>query len=154
MLPPARRPRSRLRFTPYYGATTLRLPLPSLAVALSLLLPACHAQTPVAQSGPAASSAAATVTALPACVATGEAGDPFVIDWPSDTRGDLEIALKRKVAVLKITCSSVRVLPDCSAEGADGFWRHRPRPAGAGVDRRSLARAGARRPLRTVRASR
>jgi hypothetical protein len=62
---------------PYYGATTLRLLLPSLAVALSLLLPACHAQTPVAQSGPAASSAAATATAPPACVATGETGDPF-----------------------------------------------------------------------------
>jgi TPR repeat protein len=97
----------------------VRLLLPALAIAVSLALPACHAQTPVAQTGPVTRSAVAT--AAPACAATGDTGDPFVVDWPSETRGDLEVAMKHTVAVLAVTCSSVRVLPDCSAEGAYSY---------------------------------
>lgn len=93
---------------------TLRPSLYALLAALFPALSACHAPTPVAQ---APLSAVAPAPAA-ACVAPGEFAESFVIDWPSERRGDLEIALKRKVVVVAATCSSVRILPDCTAEAA------------------------------------
>jgi TPR repeat protein len=62
----------------------------------------------------------ATNTPAP-CLAPGDSPDPFVVDWPADRRGDLEVALKRGIVVLSLSCTSTRVLPDCSAEGAYSF---------------------------------
>jgi hypothetical protein len=65
---------------------------------------------------------ATTATNTPApCIAPGDTPDPFVIDWPADRRGDVEVALKRGIVVLSLSCTSARVLPDCSADGAYSF---------------------------------
>jgi TPR repeat protein len=55
------------------------------------------------------------------CLPHGDSPDPFVIDWPSDRRADIEVALKRGTVVLSLSCTSARILPDCSAEGTYSF---------------------------------
>jgi len=81
----------------------------------------CHAQTPAADPARIAPPANAASSGSVPCLAQGDSPDPFVIDWPSDRRGDLEVALKRGVVVLNFSCASARILPDCSAEGAYSF---------------------------------
>ena len=105
---------------------SLRTPLLSnLVLTAALALSGCHSQTPV--SGPSARVEPASTVANPAsgtpapCLAPGDNPDLFVVDWPSDRRGDLEVALKRGLVALNVSCTSARILPDCSADGAYSF---------------------------------
>ena len=88
-------------------------------------LSACHSQTTVAPLNiPHAPTA---TTPPPPSVCLADSSEPFIFDWPSDRRGDLEVALKQKVVVLNVTCSSVRILPDCTADGEYRFVGMSPR---------------------------
>jgi TPR repeat protein len=93
----------------------------TLYLGILLTLSGCLSQTYVADPAHVAVPASATTHSPAVCLAPGDSPDPFVIDWPSDRRGDLEIALKRGVVVLSLSCSSARVLPDCDAQGAYSF---------------------------------
>ena len=93
---------------------TMRVPLPALIVAIVPALASCHSQT----NAVASPQVPAIAASAPQCVPPGEMAESFAVDWPSERRADLEIALKRSVVVLHATCSSVRILPDCSADAA------------------------------------
>lgn len=46
---------------------------------------------------------------------------PLIVDWKSTKRGDLEAAMADGVAVVKLTCEGIEVLPDCRVAGDYGF---------------------------------
>jgi len=48
-------------------------------------------------------------------------GEPLVVDWKPEHRGDLEIVMKEGVAVASYSCKGLKILKDCKAEGAYGF---------------------------------
>lgn len=48
-------------------------------------------------------------------------GEPLVVDWRPDHRGDLEIAMKEGVAVVAYTKEGMRLLKGCHAKGKYGF---------------------------------
>jgi uncharacterized protein len=97
---------------------SIHTPLP---LALLLALGGCHSQTPVAAPTAHIELAAPAASGPAPCLAQDDTPDPFVLDWPSDRRADLEVALKRGVVVLSLSCTSARILPDCAAEGAYSF---------------------------------
>lgn len=55
------------------------------------------------------------------CRAPGEEGEPLVVDWPTEQRGDLETAMKGGIAVVAYDCKTVKVLNDCTADGRYNF---------------------------------
>lgn len=55
------------------------------------------------------------------CRAPGEEGEPLVVDWPTEQRGDLETAMKGGIAVVAYDCKTVKVLSDCQGEGKYNF---------------------------------
>ena len=46
---------------------------------------------------------------------------PLVVDWDLQSRGDLEVAMKRGIAVVAYDCKTLRVLPDCRVRGGYSF---------------------------------
>jgi len=51
----------------------------------------------------------------------GKAGEPLIVDWKPEQRGDLEVAMKQGVAVLAYDCKGIRLLPDCHLDGTYAF---------------------------------
>lgn len=48
-------------------------------------------------------------------------GEPLIVDWKPEQRGDLEVAMKDGIAILSYSCQSLKVLPDCKLDGKYGF---------------------------------
>src|SRR5690606_8597226 len=48
-------------------------------------------------------------------------GQPLVVDWQPEQRGDLEVAMREGVAVVGFGPKGLRLLPDCRIDGAYGF---------------------------------
>ncbi|EYF05680.1 tetratricopeptide repeat protein [Chondromyces apiculatus] len=48
-------------------------------------------------------------------------GEPLVVDWKPDQRGDLEIAMREGVAVVSYSCEGMKLLKDCHIDGNYGF---------------------------------
>jgi hypothetical protein len=48
-------------------------------------------------------------------------GEPLVVDWRPDHRGDLEVAMREGVAVVSYTKEGMRLLKGCHANGKYGF---------------------------------
>ena len=48
-------------------------------------------------------------------------GEPLVVDWKSEQRGDLEIAMKDGVAVVAYSCDTLELLKDCRIDGQYGY---------------------------------
>src|SRR5262245_47206036 len=48
-------------------------------------------------------------------------GEPLVVDWKPEQRGDLEIAMKDGVAVVSYSCDKLELLKDCRIEGQYGY---------------------------------
>lgn len=46
---------------------------------------------------------------------------PLVVDWKQEQRGDLEIAMKDGLAVVKYSCEGIELLADCKVDGEYGF---------------------------------
>ena len=46
---------------------------------------------------------------------------PLVVDWRPESRADLEVAMRRGVAVVAYDCHELRLLPDCTIDGRYGF---------------------------------
>ena len=55
------------------------------------------------------------------CQGVGEGGEPLVVDWKPDQRGDLEIAMKEGVAVVAYSCEGIKLLKECHLEGNYGY---------------------------------
>jgi hypothetical protein len=56
-----------------------------------------------------------------ACDDVSAGGEPLVVDWRPDQRGDLELAMREGVAVVAYDCEGLRLLADCRIEGSYGF---------------------------------
>lgn len=52
---------------------------------------------------------------------------PYVLEWPTSTRGDLEAAMAGNVVVVSYSCDGVKVLPDCKVEGDYGYLALTPK---------------------------
>ena len=89
----------------------------TLFFAASLAAVGCQSQVPAVM---VAAPTVSTTAPVP-CFANADSPDRFVVDWPSDQRTALEIALKKGVVVLNVSCSTVRVLPDCAADGTYSY---------------------------------
>src|SRR6185436_9621599 len=48
-------------------------------------------------------------------------GEPLVVDWDSERRGHLEIAMKQGLAVVHYDPAKIEVLRDCKIEGNYGY---------------------------------
>lgn len=55
------------------------------------------------------------------CKEVGREGKPLVVDWKPEQRGDLEVAMKQGVAVVKYDCNSIKLLENCHLDGSYGF---------------------------------
>lgn len=55
------------------------------------------------------------------CQGVGEGGEPLVVDWKPEQRGDLEIAMKEGVAVVGYSCEGIKLLKECHIEGNYGY---------------------------------
>ncbi len=52
------------------------------------------------------------------CKRDGVAGNPLIVDWPPEQRGDLEVAMKEGVPVVRYTCERFELLRDCRIKGS------------------------------------
>jgi TPR repeat protein len=55
------------------------------------------------------------------CESVAEGGEPLVVDWKAEQRGDLEVAMQEGVAIVSYTCEALKLLKDCHIEGNYGF---------------------------------
>lgn len=55
------------------------------------------------------------------CVTGDGNPQPLVVDWQAETRTDLEVSMRRGVAVVAYDCKALRVLPDCTLDGNYNF---------------------------------
>ena len=55
------------------------------------------------------------------CHETDGSGEPLVVDWKPDQRGDLEIAMREGVATVSYSCQGMKLLKDCKIEGSYGY---------------------------------
>ncbi len=55
------------------------------------------------------------------CRSVDSGGEPLVVDWKPDERGDLEVAMKDGVAVVAYSCQGLKLLKDCHIDGEYGF---------------------------------
>src|SRR5688572_24606002 len=96
-----------------------RLRLSALSLASTLLF-ACgpgtagNAVRPEAPSGAEAMEEPTNAQ----CKGVAEHAEPLIVDWRSKERLDLELSMKKGVAVVSYDCSQMRVLKDCSVEGS------------------------------------
>jgi TPR repeat protein len=55
------------------------------------------------------------------CAVGDPSPQPLVVDWRPEARADLEVAMRRGVAVVAYDCHQLRVLPDCTVAGGYDF---------------------------------
>ncbi|AKT42873.1 tetratricopeptide repeat protein [Chondromyces crocatus] len=55
------------------------------------------------------------------CRDVSEGGEPLVVDWKPDQRGELELAMGEGVAVVAYSCDGIKLLKDCRIDGSYGF---------------------------------
>lgn len=77
---------------------------------------------------PAAPTAREALGEDVACRAVGASAEPLIVDWKSNERTDLEVAMKEGVAVVAYDCKTLRLVKGCSVHGEYAF---------AGVSRRA-----------------
>ena len=53
------------------------------------------------------------------CHEVESSGEPLVVDWKPDQRGDLEIAMREGVAVVSYSCQGIKLINDCKIKGSD-----------------------------------
>ena len=58
-----------------------------------------------------------------ACREADSSGEPLVVDWKPEQRGDLELVMKENVAVVAYSCKGIKLLKECKVDGKYGF-RH------------------------------
>lgn len=57
------------------------------------------------------------------CHEVGKTGEPLVVDWKPDQRGDLEIAMREGVAVVAYSCEGIKLLKDCHLKESKDAYR-------------------------------
>jgi uncharacterized protein len=93
----------------------------SAAVVLSGLLAGSCGGTPADLLRPKDPSAAAALGEGAACHQVDKYGEPLVVDWKPDQRGDLEEVMHDGVAVVAYSCTGIKLLKQCHLEGSYGY---------------------------------
>jgi TPR repeat protein len=105
--------------------TTVRSPLLALslaAVASSLASVSCGPGAAAEAIRPKDPSAAAALgDGAGSCHEVEKYGEPLVVDWKPDQRGDLEEVMHDGVAVVAYSCSGIKLLKQCHIEGSYGY---------------------------------
>ena len=87
-----------------------------------LLTCGCGGGTPADLLRPKDPSAAAALgDGAGACHQVEKYGEPLVVDWKPDQRGDLEEVMHDGVAVVAYDCSGIKLLKQCHLDGAYGY---------------------------------
>src|SRR5215467_4909817 len=55
------------------------------------------------------------------CTTVGTEADPLVVDLSPDLRGNLEVAMRKGVAVVSYDCKKLKILEDCTIESEDAY---------------------------------
>ena len=55
------------------------------------------------------------------CREADSSGEPLVVDWKPEQRGDLELLMKENVAIVSYSCKGFKLLKDCKVDGTYGF---------------------------------
>ena len=55
------------------------------------------------------------------CREADSSGEPLVVDWKPEQRGDLELMMKENVAIVSYSCKGFKLLKDCKVDGTYGF---------------------------------
>jgi TPR repeat protein len=55
------------------------------------------------------------------CREAENSGEPLVVDWKPEQRGDLELMMKENVAIVSYSCKGFKLLKDCKVDGNYGF---------------------------------
>lgn len=88
----------------------------------SLLSLSCGGGTPADALRPKDPTAAAALgEGGGTCHQVERYGEPLVVDWKPDQRGDLEEAMHDGVAVVAYSCSGIKLLKQCHVDGAYGY---------------------------------
>ncbi len=95
--------------------------LPCAVVAAGLLASSCGGGTPADLLRPKDPSAAAALGDGAACHQVEKYGEPLVVDWKPDQRGDLEEVMHDGVAVVAYSCTGIKLLKQCHLDGAYGY---------------------------------
>jgi uncharacterized protein len=91
--------------------------LPLLPAALAVLLGGCGGGEAVMPKDKTFADALGSG----ACFASDGYGEPLIVDWRPEQRGDLEVTMKDGLPVVAYDCKSLRLLADCTVEGSFGF---------------------------------
>ena len=91
----------------------------SLAIA-SVSVLGCGAGAPAEAIRPDAPTASKALDEAE-CREVEKGGEPLIVDWKPEHRGDLEVAMKDGVAVMSYSCKGIKLLGDCKIEGDYGF---------------------------------
>jgi uncharacterized protein len=55
------------------------------------------------------------------CRSVQNGAEPLIVDWKPEQRGDLEVAMKDGLAVVRYGCDGIKLLADCKIDGEYGF---------------------------------
>jgi len=55
------------------------------------------------------------------CREAENSGEPLVVDWKPEQRGDLELVMKENIAIVSYSCKGFKLLKDCKVDGNYGF---------------------------------
>lgn len=55
------------------------------------------------------------------CREADNSGEPLVVDWKPEQRGDLEVLMKENVAIVSYSCKGFKLLKECKVDGNYGF---------------------------------
>lgn len=91
-----------------------------LLTAGSLTLAACGAGA-AAETVRPADIKAGDAMGEGACGDVSQGGEPLIVDWKPEQRGDLEIAMKEGIAVVSYSCEKIQLLPECKLDGEYGY---------------------------------
>jgi TPR repeat protein len=99
-----------------------RLPITASILASAVALSSCGGGTPADLLRPKDPTAAGALgEGAGACHQVEKYGEPLVVDWKPDQRGDLEEVMHDGVAVVAYDCSGIKLLKQCHVEGTYGY---------------------------------
>lgn len=87
---------------------------------LSILLAGCGAGAPAEAIRPNAPTGSQALNEAE-CHGVDQGGEPLIVDWKPEQRGDLEVAMKEGIAIVSYSCEGIKLLPDCKLDGDYGY---------------------------------
>jgi hypothetical protein len=84
------------------------------------VLVACGAGSAAEAVRPEAPSASKALNEAE-CRDVAKGGEPLVVDWKPEQRGDLEVAMKDGIAIVSYSCKGIQILTECKLDGDYGY---------------------------------